>query len=217
MTGLTEGEQNRLIQENVELVSRIASEFRGHKSIPYEDIEAEGMLGLVQAARTWEGRAKFSTFAIYRIRGAIGDLLRKWQDTEALPAGMELEERVHEWQMWGGFPYEGWSELPTSPERLMEIYEEIEGKTALIENAFRDLKPRERRMISAHFLRTPAVSLEQIARDEKISYYRAVEVVYDTMKRLRENVLKQEERRDNVIPFRSAPRKVTQSGVRYAV
>ncbi len=221
MTGLTEGEQNRLIQENVGLVGPIAAEYREHRSIPYEDIESEGMLGLVRAARGWQQRGKFPAYADKMIRGTILNFVRDWQEVEVLPAGYELEERVHEWQMWGGFPYEGWTALPTSPEELLEIYQDVEAAPALIENALRDLKPRSRRMITAHFLRTPAVKLEQIARDEKISYYRCVEIVYDAMKKLRDNVLAQlknnEERRDNVIPFRSAPRKVVNAGVRFAV
>lgn len=217
MAGLSEGEQNRLIQDHVELASRLAAGYRGSKNIPFEDIEAQAMLGLVQAARNYDSvLSKFSTHATNRIQWAIGDLIRNWQDAEALPVGDELEERVHEWQMWGGFPYEGWHKLPASPEEILELFEDVEGKTLAIENAFRDLKPRERRMISAHFLRTPAVKLESIARDEKISYFRAVEIIYDAMKKLRANVLKQEERRDNVIPFRSAPRSVMYAGVKFA-
>ena len=52
------GEQNRLIIEFMSLVKPIAASYRGSKGIPFEDITAEGMVGLVKAARTWRPDAK---------------------------------------------------------------------------------------------------------------------------------------------------------------
>jgi DNA-directed RNA polymerase sigma subunit (sigma70/sigma32) len=49
---LTEGEQKKLIIENTRFVTHIAAGLpRIKREIPFEDLVAEGMLGLVQAAR----------------------------------------------------------------------------------------------------------------------------------------------------------------------
>src|SRR3972149_4700977 len=100
---LSEGEQNRLIIDNTELVSRVASDYRGQKGIPFEELEAEGMLGLVQAARTWVPDAKFTTYATTGIRWAIQNFIARWQKFIPLDviSEEELEDRLHEWQNWG--------------------------------------------------------------------------------------------------------------------
>jgi len=69
---LSEGEQNRLIIENTGLVAHIAAGYRG-KGVPDEDLEADGMLGLVQAARTHDPGfgVEFTTHATNRINDAI--------------------------------------------------------------------------------------------------------------------------------------------------
>lgn len=69
------------IEKNQPLLMSIAK--RIHKRLPrfisFEDVFSCGQLGLAQAARTYQPRpnAKFSTFAYYRISGAIYDGLSK--------------------------------------------------------------------------------------------------------------------------------------------
>lgn len=193
MTQLTHGEQNRLIQDHVDLVAPIAAEYRGRKGIPFEDLQAQGMLGLVEAARTWLPTAKFSTFATYRIRGSIKNFIDSWQDFVSLESDEALEDRVHEWAVWGTIPAEGWNELPADPEQVLGIFEEISGNEAAISSALISLTRRERQMVEAHFLRKPAVRLEQIARDHKLSYYRAIEIVYGAVKKMRDVVHRMKE------------------------
>lgn len=193
---LTEAEQNRLIIENVGLVASIAANYRGRKNIPFEDLESEGMVGLVTAARRYNASlAKFSTYASFRIRGAILDLIERWEDIEAFNAASQEElDRVHEWQIWGILPSEGWVRLPASPEQIMEAYEEVEGKAAALNSAMLSLSSRERRMLQAHFMRVPRVSVEQVARDHSVSYYRASEILYGAVRKLRDIVRKIEGR-----------------------
>lgn len=193
MTRLTEGEQNRLIQEHVELVPPIAADYRGRKGIPFEDLLAQGTLGLVEAARTWQPAAKFSTFATYRIRGSIKNFIDGWQEFVSPESDEALEDRVHEWAVWGTIPAEGWNELPASPEQVLEIFEEISGNEAAISAALISLSRRERQMVEAHFLRTPGLHLEQIARDHKLSYYRTIEIVYGAVKKMRDVVHRMKE------------------------
>lgn len=67
----------RLIQENQGLVFHLAS--RIHRTLPvrheYDDLVGYGMVGLTQAAKAYvpQRKVKFSTFAFFRIRGAIFD------------------------------------------------------------------------------------------------------------------------------------------------
>jgi RNA polymerase sigma factor (sigma-70 family) len=193
---LTEGEQNRLIIEYTSLVGPIAAQFRGRKAIPFEEIEAEGMLGLVTAARMWQGRAKFSTYAVHKIRSAILDMIDRWQQLESLnELSAEDENRVHEWQVWGILPSEGWSRLPATPEEILATYERIAGRKDAVSSAFLSLDRRARKMVHAHFLQQPRVGLAQIARDNGVSYYRAVEIVYDAVKKMRDIVSKIDARR----------------------
>lgn len=74
-------DQERLIADNMELVKRIAyhliARLPAHTEI--EDLMQAGMMGLLEAARNYdEARgASFSTFAGFRIRGAMLDEVRR--------------------------------------------------------------------------------------------------------------------------------------------
>ena len=74
-------DQERLVAENMELVKRIAyhliARLPAHTEI--EDLMQAGMMGLLEAARNYdEARgASFSTFAGFRIRGAMLDEVRR--------------------------------------------------------------------------------------------------------------------------------------------
>jgi len=190
-SALTEGEQNRLVVEYTSLVAPIASQYRGRKGVPFEELEAEGMLGLVMAARMWAPSAKFSTYATHKIRSAIVDFIDRWEQMESLKEfSGEDEERIHEWQIWGIFPSDGWRRLPSTPEDILAIYQDISQKGEAVSAAFLSLDNRSRKMIRAHFLQEPRVGLAQIARDNRVSYYRAVEIVYDAVKKMHEIVSK---------------------------
>lgn len=70
-----------LVEENQKLVHALAKKI--HSRLPhhirFEDVLSYGQLGLTQAARTYRHNedSSFSTFAYYRIRGAIYDGLTK--------------------------------------------------------------------------------------------------------------------------------------------
>jgi RNA polymerase sigma factor (sigma-70 family) len=188
-TALTEGERNRLIIENADLVARIASEYRGRKGIPFEDLEAEGMLGLVRATQSWERRAKFTTYATHWIKGSIRQLIDRWENLDRLDENSQgMEDRIFEWQAWGVLPSEGWTSLTATPEEIRVIYETIEDKTAAAEAAMISLDPRERRLVIQHFIRSPRMSLDQVARDNKMSYHAADKAIYRAVMKMREVV-----------------------------
>lgn len=196
VSAFSEGEQNRFIHDHMDMVPRIAADYRGRKGIPFEELEAEGMRALVQAARRFQGRAKFSTYATECIRGQLKDFIDAWEplvSIEDLPP--DEREKIFEWQgLWFLFSSERWTRLPASPEEILEIYEEIQGKLAALKAAFLSLSRRDRQMIEAHFLDSPRKTLEQIAREHRVSYYRTVELVYGAVKKMRSIISKIEER-----------------------
>lgn len=74
-------EQEQLIADHIELVKRIAyhliARLPAHTEV--EDLMQSGMMGLLEAARNYDASrgASFSTFAGFRIRGAMLDEVRR--------------------------------------------------------------------------------------------------------------------------------------------
>jgi RNA polymerase sigma factor for flagellar operon FliA len=76
----TAGDREVLILAHIPLVRYVASRMMPslHSSVEYQDLVAYGMFGLIDAIEKYDLGAgtKFSTFAHYRIRGAITDEMR---------------------------------------------------------------------------------------------------------------------------------------------
>ena len=182
---LSEAEQNRLIIDNVELVDRVIVEFRGQE-LGYDDIRQEAMVGLVQAARSYDPakcKASFPVWAIVRIRGAIKNAIARYDGLEELPSD---DQPICEY--FGRAIHEDWEHLDASPEDIRLIYEEFRGREAAIKAAMLSLSPKVRKMIHAHFLRERPISLEQVAREQKMSYHAVNRAVYRAVKRMRDIV-----------------------------
>lgn len=86
----------RLVEEHIPFVRSIARRLREQMpAIEFDDLVAFGMQGLVEAAQRYDERhgAVFTTFAYYRVRGAMFDGLRNmgW-----LPRGEYARLRVEE-------------------------------------------------------------------------------------------------------------------------
>jgi len=73
-------ERDRLIEQHLSLVQAIAGKLKRNlgRSIDYEDLVGYGSKGLIEAAERFDARqgVAFTTFAYYRIRGAMVDGLR---------------------------------------------------------------------------------------------------------------------------------------------
>ncbi len=92
-------ERQRLVDSNVAFVRAISAKIKETlpREIEFDDLVAYGMQGLLEAAERFDGRVgtSFTTFAYYRVRGAVFDGLRGmgW-----LPRGeyarMRFEERA---------------------------------------------------------------------------------------------------------------------------
>ena len=74
------GDRKRLVTDNLAYVRAIAARVKDQlpKEIEFDDLVAYGTQGLLEAAERYDDRhgASFTTFAYYRVRGAIFDGLR---------------------------------------------------------------------------------------------------------------------------------------------
>jgi RNA polymerase sigma factor FliA len=94
-------ERDRLVSEHLSLVQAIAGKLKRTlgKSIEFDDLVGYGHKGLIEAAERFDSKqgVTFTTFAYYRIRGAMLDGLRTmgWY-SRADYARYRAEERAHE-------------------------------------------------------------------------------------------------------------------------
>ena len=94
-------EKNQLVEQHLSLVQAIARKVKKTLGarIDYDDLVAYGSKGLVEAAERYDARpgVAFTTFAYYRIRGAMFDGLRTmgWY-SRADYARYRAEERANE-------------------------------------------------------------------------------------------------------------------------
>jgi RNA polymerase sigma factor for flagellar operon FliA len=95
-------ERDRIVEENLDLVRSIAGKLRRSlgRTLDLDELVAYGSKGLVEAASRFDSRqgVAFSTFAYYRIRGAMLDGLRSmgWYSRGDL-ARYRAEERANEY------------------------------------------------------------------------------------------------------------------------
>jgi RNA polymerase primary sigma factor len=88
------GAKARLINSNLRLVISIAKRYQGD-ALPLLDLIQEGILGLIRASEKFDWRRgyKFSTYATYWIRQAIGHGLAHSSRTIRLPVEVGRRER----------------------------------------------------------------------------------------------------------------------------
>lgn len=97
MAGRSLARRNRLVEANLDLVEPIARMVarRAPASIELADLVQAGMVGLVQAAGSFErGRAPFRLFARARVRGAMLDSIRRrnWLHAHHVELPVEIRD-----------------------------------------------------------------------------------------------------------------------------
>jgi RNA polymerase sigma factor for flagellar operon FliA len=87
----TVANRNALVRENLRLIDAVAKELsqRLPREVDFNDLRSWGVFGLLDAIRSFEPERglKFSTFASQRIRGAILDEIRKFDEVPRLIRG----------------------------------------------------------------------------------------------------------------------------------
>lgn len=69
---------NRIVENNLKLVEKIASEFVMHSTLSFEELVSAGNLGLVECVDGYEpSKGAFTTYAYLHIRNAILEEMRK--------------------------------------------------------------------------------------------------------------------------------------------
>ena len=130
-------EANRLVEQHLSLVQALARKVKrtlgASRTIDLEDLVGYGSKGLVEAAERFDARqgVAFSTFAYYRIRGAMYDGLRTmgWY-SRADYARYRAEERANEYlrsqaDREGTARAEGGAAPATDPAAALESIGEI--------------------------------------------------------------------------------------------
>lgn len=202
---MTEAEQNRLVIEHMDLVSVIASDFRGG-AIEFDDLCGHGREGLVKASRSYEpGKSKFSTWANICIRTEIYTAVRghnqpsEWYPKEVAPPPMTGDkiEKIYEYDAWGDMGNaaaicETWSKLDTSPEDLSLLFADIKDKHEKFNAAFISLGGTQRKLVQLVFLRDPAMSIPRAASELGISRFQAGRMLRRALKIMREVIARME-------------------------
>jgi len=194
---LTEAEQNRLIIDNMPLVATVAADFRG-ADIEYEDLIAIGRIGLTVAARTFdENLGRFSAHASARIRTEISNAIRSGNYAKDNVELTESDE-VKYWESWGYSGnaraiYEIWPEnFDGSPENLAAHFDDIRDKKEKFEAAFISLTPMERKAVQLAYLRDPAMTITEAAREMRTSYLRVWRALERALKKMRKIIVSME-------------------------
>ncbi len=87
--------RNRLVELNIGLVRRIAHRFCKQSTVPYEDLEQLGSLGLIRAIERFDPQHgyAFSSFAVPYIRGEILHYLRDQSTMVRIPRRWQTLQR----------------------------------------------------------------------------------------------------------------------------
>ena len=91
------GARNQMVEANVALVAHVARRLRPPDSpIPHVDLVQEGVLGLMQAVERFDPDRghRFSTYAMWWIRGAILAALRATPSTSSLTGDDGMEDEL---------------------------------------------------------------------------------------------------------------------------
>lgn len=99
---LTLQERNALIINNMDYANRIATKqfARTPRCVQLDELKSAAYMGLVDAARKYDGNRPFHVYAAYRIFGEIKDYLRslRWSrseevKTQAIPEDYDVADR----------------------------------------------------------------------------------------------------------------------------
>lgn len=121
----------RLVEGNLDLVRRIANDVHRlvHRKIEVDELINMGTIGLIESARRYDPQRgfQFSTFAYYRIKGAILDgVRRQWHQLGRTP-GLVAEEAANAYLQEKSLPLQMGSPSPSTGELVERLSSTLSG------------------------------------------------------------------------------------------
>jgi RNA polymerase primary sigma factor len=119
--------REKIVSSNLKLVISIAKKYKKHTGVDFEDLLQEGNIGLMKAVEKFDHRRgfRFSTYATWWIRQAVGQFVAKTSRTIRLPAhaigvSRKIEDVKREYR-------EKFGEEPTEADlsEMMDVSESI--------------------------------------------------------------------------------------------
>jgi RNA polymerase sigma factor (sigma-70 family) len=183
---------DKLVTDNLRLVPFVAQRFIG-RGVDLDELVAAGNEALVKAAQTFDPyRAQLTTWFVLKIESEMHAVCRSqarhWGEdpdrreivhgltpvTAPPPNDSTHRERLYEWTAWGRrgnavAMCENWTALDVTADELRE---------QIAESDVDDLRGLRQRLI----LRLRDGNLQQAAREERISYWRALRVLKKVIK-----------------------------------
>ncbi len=185
-----ESERDRLILENVPFAISIAAKYRG--PVPFDDLVAAGILGLVEAADRFDPNrgVRFITYAVHWVRREILRACRDGDGQVNVPprarrCGVRLPPVVRlddDRDSFGEYVAKLLEDHSAGPESLAEASSDA----AFVRSLVRKLPPRARLAVTLHYGigRSEPMTIQQVGNILGLSRERVRQLVLESLTRL---------------------------------
>ncbi|MBU1070135.1 sigma-70 family RNA polymerase sigma factor [Myxococcota bacterium] len=123
--------QQELVAGNLDLVRKIAGEIHRlvHRRIEIDELINMGTVGLIESARRYDPQRgfQFSTFAYYRIKGAILDGVRRQWFQIGQASGLQAEETANAYMQEKSIPLQLGTPNPSTAELVDRMSTTLSG------------------------------------------------------------------------------------------
>lgn len=172
---------DKLIRHNLKFVVKIAKGYRD-RGVPFEDLISEGNLGLIHAAKKYDGtkNARFITYAVWWIRVYINECIKKVPVEELNVEEYVFDQKEH---------FEKQSEFIN--EEFENNISLLSDRNASVEELLECLQERERKIIKMFYGLDglKEMNLDEIGKDMKLSNERIRQIKDVALIKIKTNVL----------------------------
>ncbi len=123
--------QQELVEGNLDLVRKIANDVHRmvHRKIEVDELINMGTIGLIESARRYDPQRgfQFSTFAYYRIKGAILDGVRRQWHQIGHVAELKAEEAANAYMQEKSLPLQLGTPAPSTAELVERMTSSLAG------------------------------------------------------------------------------------------
>lgn len=172
---------DKLIKHNLKFVVKIAKGYRD-RGVPFEDLISEGNLGLIHAAKKYDGtkNVRFITYAVWWIRVYINEFIKKAPVDELNVEEYVFDQKEH---------FEKQSEFINEEfENNMSL---LSDRNASVEELLDCLQERERKIIKMFYGLDglKEMNLDEIGKDMNLSNERIRQIKDVALIKIKTNVL----------------------------